>query len=49
MKSAILLVEPFTVMAENVTSDPFDMTRTGEPESRSIIELLKTEPLSEPG
>jgi|TARA_B100001250_G_scaffold383686_1_gene377837 hypothetical protein len=45
----MLLVEPFAVMAENVTSDPFDMTKTGEPESMSNIELLKTEPLSEPG
>ncbi len=49
VKSATLLVDPFDVTAENVTSDPFDMTSTGEPESRSSIELLKTEPLSDPG
>ncbi len=45
----MLLVVPLTETAENVTRDPLDMTRTGEPESRSNIELLKTEPLSEPG
>ncbi len=49
VKSATLLVEPFVVTVENVTSVPFDKTRVGEPESRSSIELLKTDPLSDPG